>query len=316
MKNCLIILASLVLFFTVANAQQGLIARYPLDSNPNDTTGNYGPMTLTNAPFQDGGIYCNGIYEYSGNSNWCEAVTPWISKFNFRTFSIQAKFKVSEYYSSPKPVFVCGWSYRWLSFWLWSDSTVAMMYPEYATLRSNIRCSIDTWHEATITYDSISGVGKFYLDTTLAGAVQFHFTQADLGDTNISITYSGYSNTVFNGILSDLRIYSTAITPTAVRSAQEALPGVFELYQNYPNPFNPATTIRFGLKENSTVKLDIFNVLGQRIQEFDLGTMSIGTYSQTVDMSRSASGVYFYRIEAMMSNGEKYISMKKMILIK
>jgi len=44
--------------------------------------------------------------------------------------------------------------------------------------------------------------------------------------------------------------------------------------------------------------------------------MSAGIYSQTVNMSRFASGVYFYRIDAMAQDGERFISMKKMLLIK
>lgn len=97
---------------------------------------------------------------------------------------------------------------------------------------------------------------------------------------------------------------------------ESSLPKTFLLFQNYPNPFNPTTTIAFDLKENSTVKLSIFNVLGQRVQEFDLGQMSAETYSQIVDMSRYASGVYFYRIDAMSADGKRFVIMKKMALVK
>ncbi len=80
--------------------------------------------------------------------------------------------------------------------------------------------------------------------------------------------------------------------------------------------FNPSSTIQFALKKNSTVKLFIFSVLGQQMQEFDLGHLGAGIYSQTVDMSRFASGVYFYRIEAVGGDGERYVAMKKMALLK
>jgi hypothetical protein len=104
---------------------------------------------------------------------------------------------------------------------------------------------------------------------------------------------------------------------TAVhKAAGTELPNRFSLQQNYPNPFNPTTTIRFDLKENSTVKLYVTNVLGQRVQEFDLGRMSAGSHSQSVDMSRYSSGVYLYRIDAMASDGERFVSTKKMVLIK
>ena len=112
------------------------------------------------------------------------------------------------------------------------------------------------------------------------------------------------------------RLLSQMILPTGVKETNGNLPAKFSLSQNYPNPFNPTTTIRFGMKENSTVKLDIFNVLGQRVQEFDLGRMSAGSYSQSVDMLRYASGIYLYRIDAVASNGERFVSTKKMVLIK
>ena len=103
---------------------------------------------------------------------------------------------------------------------------------------------------------------------------------------------------------------------TTSSASTSNIPKSFGLSQNYPNPFNPTTTINFELKQNSAVKLDIFNVLGQRVQEFNLGQMNAGTYNQSVDMSRFASGVYFYRIDAMASDGERFVSMKKMVLIK
>ena len=94
------------------------------------------------------------------------------------------------------------------------------------------------------------------------------------------------------------------------------LPNSFSLKQNYPNPFNPTTTIRYDLKENSAVKLDVLDILGQRIQEIDLGHVTMGSHSQTVDMSRYSSGVYLYRINAMASDGERFVSTKKMVLLK
>jgi hypothetical protein len=102
----------------------------------------------------------------------------------------------------------------------------------------------------------------------------------------------------------------TAITVTV------GVPRDYALYQNYPNPFNPSTTIRFDLKEPSTVRLEIYDILGQRVYDENKGVMSAGRFSETFDMSRFASGVYLYRITAVGSNDEKFVSLKKMMLIK
>ncbi len=88
------------------------------------------------------------------------------------------------------------------------------------------------------------------------------------------------------------------------------------LYQNYPNPFNPATTIGFDLKETSSVTLELYNGLGQRVEEWNYGTMNAGRYNQIFDMKKFSSGVYFYRINAVGNDGQKFVSMKKMLMLK
>ena len=167
-------------------------------------------MTLINTPFQDGGIYCNGRYIY-GDTNYCHAITPQLADFSFQAFSIRARFKVLETNNSPRPVFVGGNSYRWVAFNLNPDGTVSFLYNNNNTLNSNVQYVLNTWHEATITYDSAAGTGKFYLDTILVDSVQFQLIHGN--DRTIGIT--NFSNgAVFKGILSDLRIYSTVVIPS------------------------------------------------------------------------------------------------------
>ncbi|HEY9165364.1 MAG TPA: LamG-like jellyroll fold domain-containing protein [Candidatus Kryptonia bacterium] len=94
------------------------------------------------------------------------------------------------------------------------------------------------------------------------------------------------------------------------------VPKNYALYQNYPNPFNPTTTVRFDLKEQSNVTLDIYNVLGQRMLEENYGTMNAGRFDEVVNMDRFASGVYLYRINAIGIDGQKFTSVKKLMLVK
>ena len=98
-------------------------------------------------------------------------------------------------------------------------------------------------------------------------------------------------------------------------------PGTYSLKQNYPNPFNPSTNISFSLEKASNVKLEVYNILGQKVATLVNNFMQPGNY--TVQFSakggstpggnagRLASGVYIYRIEA----GE-FVSSKKMIVLK
>jgi subtilisin family serine protease len=89
------------------------------------------------------------------------------------------------------------------------------------------------------------------------------------------------------------------------------LPASFALAQNNPNPFNPATEISFSLPIASDVKLEIFNILGERVKVLADGYFEAGTHTINWNADRSASGIYFYRIKA----GE-FVSSKKMVLLK
>jgi hypothetical protein len=102
----------------------------------------------------------------------------------------------------------------------------------------------------------------------------------------------------------------------------DGIPATFVLEQNYPNPFNPSTRIQFALPQESTVKLKVFNLLGQEVitladevrpagyffTEWN-GTNSLG--------NRVGSGVFFLRMEATtVRGGLQYVSVKKMLLLK
>jgi flagellar hook assembly protein FlgD len=103
---------------------------------------------------------------------------------------------------------------------------------------------------------------------------------------------------------------------TGIEEENQAVPREFFIAQNYPNPFNPRTTLSYGLPRDSEVRIDIFNVLGQRVltlvDEYQTaGFKSVVWDGQDSGGGKVSSGVYFYTIEA----GE-YHDSKKMLLIK
>ncbi len=102
------------------------------------------------------------------------------------------------------------------------------------------------------------------------------------------------------------------IDSTNIDTTSEMLPENFVLYQNYPNPFNPSTIIRFSLKEKGFVRLEVYNLLGQKVIELLNSEMDIGTYEVPFDGSKYASGIYFYRLDVK----GKYTSIKKMVFLK
>ena len=111
--------------------------------------------------------------------------------------------------------------------------------------------------------------------------------------------------------------YLAPVTPTSVEGVAALTPTNFSLLQNFPNPFNPATTIRYGLPASSRVSLRIYNILGQQITELVNSEQSAGWYV-TVWNANVASGLYFYRIDAVSTShpNQRFTQMNKMMLLK
>jgi len=108
---------------------------------------------------------------------------------------------------------------------------------------------------------------------------------------------------------------------TAVGEGLAAVPGRFALYQNSPNPFNPTTLIRFDVPARSTVRLSIFNMLGQEIRrlfdgESEPGSRSVQWDGRTSTGIEVPSGAYFYTIAIEGANGVRASDHKRMLLIK
>lgn len=100
-------------------------------------------------------------------------------------------------------------------------------------------------------------------------------------------------------------------TVTDTKSKKEHLPSEFKLEQNYPNPFNPSTVISYHLPEAGSVKLKIYNLLGEEIALLVNQQQPAGTYKVNWNASGLTSGVYIYRLEA-----KNFTQTKKMILAK
>ncbi len=60
-------------------------------------------------------------------------------------------------------------------------------------------------------------------------------------------------------------------------------PDKFELNQNFPNPFNPMTSIQFNIPQDSQVRLNVFNVLGEEVAELLNDNISAGYHSVDFD---------------------------------
>jgi len=96
----------------------------------------------------------------------------------------------------------------------------------------------------------------------------------------------------------------------------DIIPVSTELNQNYPNPFNPITTISYSLLDAGRVRIEIFNIKGEKIQTIVNEYKNIGHHSTVWNGKDNsgksvASGMYFYNMVT-----EDYHKIRKMLLIK
>jgi hypothetical protein len=120
----------------------------------------------------------------------------------------------------------------------------------------------------------------------------FYFVKAkdvtghESGQSNVTNTYVPPGS--FNKIFSNF--------------SSEVVPKIYSLYQNYPNPFNPSTTIHYQLPEDTYVKVEIFNSLGQLVKILVNDFKPEGYYSVTWngddDFNQPLpSGIYIYKMK-------------------
>jgi hypothetical protein len=102
-------------------------------------------------------------------------------------------------------------------------------------------------------------------------------------------------------------IYSAAKIVCSVSSN----PVKYALNQNYPNPFNPSTKIKYSLPSASKVRLEIFNILGEKVAELVNREMQAGNYEADFNAASLSSGTYIYRLQT-----QGYTESRKMLLLK
>lgn len=107
------------------------------------------------------------------------------------------------------------------------------------------------------------------------------------------------------------------IAPNALSHREPLRVERFALRQNYPNPFNPTTTIQYQLPVASAVSLKVHDALGREVATLVNAKQSAGEHAVTFDATRLASGVYFYRLQAVAtSGGATFVQTKKMMFVK
>ncbi|GEM_PF-6864908 len=106
---------------------------------------------------------------------------------------------------------------------------------------------------------------------------------------------------------------------TGIESYSGQIPKQFIVFQNYPNPFgnglpignSSSTKIKFGLPGSASVRIDIFNMLGQKITTLVNKNFSAGFHVIDFRAKNLATGTYIYMIRA-----GKFEEARKMFILK
>ncbi len=185
-----------------------------------------------------------------------------------------------------------------------------------------------TWEKATdpdsgdtVTYDVIVSTQSDFSDTLLleVGLTDTMYTIV----SGLEVSKQYYWKVIAKDIVGATTVnemsftFSTSDVATEVDNQVTALiPTKFALFPNYPNPFNPETRIRYDLPKPVHVRLEVFNILGQKIRTLIDETKPAGAFTAvweglTDNGEQVVSGVYIYYLKT-----EEFKMNRKMLLLK
>jgi hypothetical protein len=120
--------------------------------------------------------------------------------------------------------------------------------------------------------------------------------------------YENYSTTVEN-LTANTKYYWVSNYIFTFNESEDVLKD--ELFQNYPNPFNNASTIRFYNSKSQSLRINVYNNIGEQVKLLFEGRGEKGIYNFQIEAGELSSGIYYYQIQT-----SDYIETKKMVLLR
>lgn len=133
-------------------------------------------------------------------------------------------------------------------------------------------------------------------------AEEWFALESSVNTTNQTVTAT---TTAFSGFVAGQML---GVSTEPVESDR---PESVSLGQNYPNPFNPSTAISYTLPQASDVRLEVFNLLGQRVALLINDRVQAGEHTVTFQAGNLSNGIYIYRLQA-----DGFTQTRKMLLVK
>ena len=260
------------------------------------------------SPFQDSVYFIRQAYE------------PAILKGNLYTESYDTLKVESSYYGESTSV----------DFYFDSDSAHIYMFNDYDIYRSDNFGEPGTWNVITTNFPTVAD--RVWWDGDSLRTLNLHVRKEETGhlyafskesnhlyySTDYAETFSLYktfdhtiegvyhkpgTDSLYVLTIKDLFLIEgenqTLVDEVPLSAEDNELPNrpsSITLHQNYPNPFNPETTIRFELNEATSVKIDVYDVMGRHVARLLNKRTSAGQHEVIFNAEKLSSGVYFYRL--------------------
>lgn len=161
--------------------------------------------------------------------------------------------------------------------------------------------------DITVNSQSVSSA------TQIAANISISST-ASTGGRDVTVTNAGPgggTSTLTNGFTID------SSTPTIVENNPNVIQQEYVLYDAYPNPFNPSTTIRYGIPEQSKVKIVVVNMIGKVVSQLVVHLHDKGYFEVRWNAENVPSGVYLIRLHAeSVESAKSFVMTRKALLLK
>ncbi len=186
----------------------------------------------------------------------------------------------------------------------------------------NFSCDYDSlisWSYTVDEWDIINAVGVIsspgsvdYTGELFNVIFKSKYPDGGVVDTrgHFAKTSGGYATRPMTGIQGVIVGYS------AKEALADVRPLAYNLSHNFPNPFNATTTIQFSIVEQEMVQLDIYDILGRKVNSLVSDMLPAGEHQVVWNGKNTAgntvsSGYYFYKLTT-----PNYSQAKKMLLLK
>ncbi len=150
---------------------------------------------------------------------------------------------------------------------------------------------------------------KVALQTKGTNGQSTNLSQINMAADGLNATQSSLNGYVTNALTPVW--YATGSRPVSVNEPKDDQPKSFELLGSYPNPFNSTATIKYYIPKATNVKIEIYNLIGNKVKELFSGRQESGYHHVLWEASNTASGAYYCR----MSTPE-VVKTIKLVLVK